>query len=100
MRRKGRTRAPTFRPSSPFPLEWLRPSCRMMIAGRERRGRAKRAAMAVSPVRFVKHRDEHRRNILQHVFRVRAIEERGVLPELVRYLVNNEAAAIRQRFIG
>src|SRR5436190_8357632 len=101
MRRKGRTRARTFRPSSPFPLEWRRPSCRMMIiACRERRRGADRAAMTVPPARLVKHGDEHRRNILKHVLRFRSIENGGVLPKLVRDLVNDKPSAVRQRFVG
>jgi hypothetical protein len=72
----------------------------MIIVGRERRGRSNRALVAVPSMHFVKHGDEHRRNILEDVLRFGAIENGGVLPELVRHLVNNELPAIGQRFIS
>ena len=42
----------------------------------------------------MKNGDEHRRNILQKIFRFRLVEKRGVLLQLVRHLINNEAAAV------
>ena len=49
--------------------------------------------MAIPPVHLVEDGDKHRRNILENVLRLSPIEKRGVLPELVRDLVNNESAA-------
>src|SRR2546423_15708304 len=100
MRRKARTPARTFRPSSLFPLEWPRPSCRIMIVGGERDRGANRALMAVSPLHFVEDGDEHRRNVLEHVLGFGAIENRSVLPQLVGHLINDKAPAVRQGFVG
>src|SRR4030081_702073 len=48
---------------------------------------------------FPENRDEHRRNILQNIFRFRFLEERGVLLQLVRHLINDETAAGRERLV-
>ena len=56
--------------------------------------------MAIPPVHLVEDGDKHRRNILEDVLGLGSIEKSGVLPELVGDLVNNESAAIGQRFIG
>src|SRR4051812_45865666 len=100
MRRKARTPARTFRPSSPFPLEWLPPSCPVMIIRRKRNRGAGRALVAIAPLGFVKNGDEHRRNILEDVLRFRAIENGSVLPQLVGHLINNELPAVREGFVG
>jgi hypothetical protein len=73
----------------------------MMIGGGEnRRGGAERTVMAIPPSYLMENSDKHRRNILEDVLRFGAIEERGVLPELVRDLVNDETATIGQGFVG
>ena len=56
--------------------------------------------MAVPSICFVEDGDEHRRNILEHVLRFRALEEGRVLTQFVGHLVDNEATAVRQGFIG
>ena len=71
----------------------------MIVDGEHRRG-AERTAMAIPPVHLVEDGDKHRRNILENVLGLGSIEKGGVLPELVGDLVNNESAAIGQRFIG
>ena len=40
----------------------------------------------------MKNRDEHRRDILQEIFRFGALENGGVLPQFVGDLVNDELA--------
>ena len=55
--------------------------------------------MAVPRLRFLKDGDEHRRNILQTIFRFGAIEKGGVLPEFICHLINDEGAARAQRLI-
>ena len=52
--------------------------------------------VTVQFLRLSKNRDEHGRNILQEVFRVRMLENRGVLLQLVSHLINDEAAVIGQ----
>ena len=42
--------------------------------------------------RFVKNRDEHRRDVLQEIFRFAMLEKRRVLLQFVGYLVNDESA--------
>src|SRR6187551_3227151 len=69
-----------------------------MVGGKGGRG-VEGTAMAVSPTHLVKDGDEHRRDILQNVFRLGAIEQGRVLPQLVRDLINNEAASVGQRFV-
>src|SRR4051812_26093885 len=66
----------------------------------ERRGRTKLALVAIPPARLVKYGDEHRRNILEHVFGFRPVENRGVLSKLVGHLIDDEPAAVRERFVS
>src|SRR5712691_4331117 len=84
----------TFRPSSLFPLGLPPPSCRPVRGKTAQfqvgRTAAKRACL-------FKYGDEHRRDILQEIFRVRALEKFGVLLQLVRHLINDETAAGRER---
>ena len=54
---------------------------------------AARMGVAIAHLRLLENRDEHRRNILQKVFRLGAIEKGGVLPQFVRHLINDESAA-------
>src|ERR1051326_3451648 len=49
--------------------------------------------------RFVKYGNEHRRDILQEIFRFPMFEKRGVLLQFVGDLINDETAARRQRVI-
>src|SRR5439155_7212757 len=43
--------------------------------------------------------DEHRRNVLQEIFGLRALENLGVLFKFVGDLINNETSAIGQRIV-
>ena len=55
--------------------------------------------MPVPPIQLMENRDEHRGDILEKILRLRAIEERGVLAQLVRDLIDDEMAALRERLI-
>lgn len=55
--------------------------------------------MPVPPVHLMEDRDEHRWNILEKILRFRAIEQRGVLAQFVRDLVDDEVATVRERLI-
>ena len=63
-------------------------------------GRRRDPGVTIARLRFLENRDEHRRNILQEILRLGAIEQGGVLPEFVRDLVDDEGAAIGQRIVG
>jgi hypothetical protein len=56
--------------------------------------------MAIPVVRFPEDGDEHRRNILQEILGFRVIEQAGMLPELIRDLINDESPAGRDRCMG
>src|ERR1041385_3646965 len=88
---------PTSRPSNPFPSACRRSSRRLMC----------RYAVPLWPgrlltvcARLLENGNEHRRNILQAILRFRVLEQRGVLSEFVRYLIDDEAAARRERVVG
>ena len=55
--------------------------------------------MPVPPIHFMENRDEHRGDILEKIFRFRAIENRRVLAQFVRDLINDEMAALRERVV-
>src|SRR5436309_15491964 len=55
---------------------------------------------AVPTVRFLENSDEHGRNVLQEIFGLRALENFGVLLQFVGDLINNEAAASRERLVS
>ena len=50
--------------------------------------------------RLVKNSDEHRRDVLQEVFRFAMLEKRRVLLQFVGYLVNDESAVRRESVMG
>jgi len=50
--------------------------------------------------RLVKNSDEHRRDVLQEVFRFAMLEKRRVLLQFVGYLVNDESSVRRESVIG
>ncbi len=54
---------------------------------------------AIAPIRFAKNSDEHRRNILQKIFRFRLVEKSSVLFQLIRHLINDETAARFERVV-
>src|ERR1051325_8437781 len=89
--------APTSRPSSPFPPGWLAPSCPAL---RGEPAQFQIGGPARHAVGFLKDGDEHGRDILQEIFGLHAVEQFGVLLQLVRDLVNDEAAAGRERVMS
>src|SRR5215471_6904733 len=83
--------AQSSRPLNPFRFGSVFPSCRTLCAdaGKARTALLGRASTALCRRYFVKHRDKHRRNILQKIFRFIALENGGVLPQLIGDLVDD-----------
>src|SRR6266576_2488681 len=101
MRRRARTRAPPSRPSSPSRGGSARRSCR--VSRRETLDPCRTWPYRISVTvyrSFAEFGDEHRRNVLQKVFRCRFIKNLGVLFQLVSHLVNEETAAWREGLVG
>src|SRR5512132_654475 len=102
-RRGEHPRARSSRPSNLFRFASVFRSCRTLCADageaqtafRLRRG----ASSALCRRYFVKHRDKHWRDILQKIFRFVALENCGVLPQLVGYLVNDKLAVRLKRIV-
>src|SRR6478672_1101785 len=102
-RRGKHPRARSSRPSNLFRFASLFVSCRTLCAdaGEARtalrlRGRA---SGALCRRYFVKHRDKHWRDILQKIFRFGALENGGVLPQLIGDLVNDKLAVRLKRIV-
>src|SRR2546422_11719105 len=93
MRHRERTPGRTSRPSSPFPCASRQPSCQTSRRKSLRPPLQGGAHTSIQHVRFLENRDEHRRNVLQKILGLRLIENRGVLFQLVRNLVDDETAA-------
>ena len=55
--------------------------------------------MPVPSVYLLENRDEHWWNVLEEILRFHAIEKRGVLSQFVCYLINDEAAAVREGLV-
>src|SRR5260370_7706497 len=55
---------------------------------------------AVPTVRFLENSDEHGRNVMKTIFGLRSFENSGVLLQFVRDLINDEAAASRERVMS
>src|SRR6476646_5719998 len=94
-RRGEHPRAQSSRPSNPFRFGSVFPSCRTLCAdaGEARTAfRFRYAASALCRRYFVKHGDKHRRDILQKIFRFVALENGGVLPQLIGDLVDDKLA--------
>src|SRR5215471_3851302 len=87
----------TFRPSNLFLSASASPSCRSIRADkcRPRRG----TATAILQLALLENSDEHRRNILQEIFRLGVLEKGGVLFQFVCHLINDETAAGRERIM-
>src|SRR6476469_3332279 len=102
-RRGAHPRARSSRPSNLFRFASVFPSCRTLCADageartafRLRRG----ASSALCGRCFVKHRDKHWRDILQKIFRFGALENGGVLPQLIGDLVNDKLAVRLKRIV-
>src|SRR6266513_2747557 len=95
--------ARSSRPSNLFRFASVFPSCRTLSANA---GEARtafrlrgRASAALCGRYFVKYRDKHRRDILQKIFRFVALENGGVLPQLIGDLVNDKLAVRLKRIV-
>src|SRR6478736_5773915 len=102
-RRGEHSRARSSRPSNLFRFASVFPSCRTLCAyaGEARTAfrLSRRASTALCRRYFVKHRDKHWRDILQKIFRFVALENGGVLPQLIGDLVNDKLAVRLKRII-
>src|SRR6516225_5641499 len=101
-RRGEHPRARSSRPSNLFRFASVFPSCRTLCgeAGEARTAfRLCGASSALCRRYFVKHRDKHWRDILQKIFRFVALENGGVLLQLIRDLVNNKFPIRLQRIV-
>src|SRR5262245_41952043 len=101
-RRGEHPRARSSRPSNPFRFGSVFLSCRTLCAdaGEARTAfRFRYAATVLCRRYFVKHGDKHRRDILQKIFRFVALENGGVLPQLIGDLVADELTFRLKRII-
>src|SRR5215211_30817 len=102
-RRGERPWARSSRPSSLFRFASVFPSCRTLCANageaRTAFGLRWRTSTALCGRHFVKYRDKHWRDILQKIFRFIALENGGVLPQLIGDLVNDELAVRFERIV-
>src|SRR6516162_8153398 len=91
-RRGEHPRAQSSRPSNLFRFASVFPSCRTLCAdaGEARTAFRRGASSALGGRYFMKYRDKHWRDILQEIFRFVALENGGVLPQLVSDLVNDK----------
>src|SRR6267143_1950001 len=94
-------RARSSRPSNLFRFASVFPSCRTLCAdaGEARTALRRRAYTALCERYFVKYRDKHWRDILQKIFRFVALENGGVLPQLIGDLVNDKLAVRLKRIV-
>src|SRR4030095_5495329 len=101
MRRGEHTRARSSRPSNLFRCASVFPSCRTLCtdAGQARTAFLRRASTALCRRYFVKHRNKHWRDILQEIFRFVALENGGVLPQLIGDLVDDELTFWLKRIV-
>src|SRR5437879_4441681 len=99
MRHKGRMPGLTSHPSSPFQYDSRQPSCQASWRKSLRPLLHGGPHTSIQHICFPKNRDEHRRNVLQKIFRLRLIENGGVLFQLVRNLVDDEAAVRSEGFM-
>src|SRR5215472_12895862 len=92
-RRGEHPRAQSSRPSNPFRFGSVFLSCRTLCAdagGARTAFRFRYPTTVLCRRYFVKHGDKHRRDILQKIFRFVALENSGVLPQLIGDLVDDE----------
>src|SRR6478735_2684707 len=94
-------RAQSSRPSNLFRFASVFPSCRTLCAdaGEARTAFRRRASSALCRRCFVKHRDKHRWDILQKIFRFGALANGGVLPQCIGDLVNDKLAVRLKRIV-
>src|SRR4029453_18442933 len=100
-RRGEPPRARSSRPSNLFRFASVFPSCRTLCAdaGEARTALRRGASSALCRRYFVKYRDKHWRDILQKIFRFVALENGGVLPQLIGNLVNDKLAVRLKRIV-
>src|SRR5262245_16011188 len=99
-RRGEHPRARSSRPSNLFRFESVFLSCRTLCADAGEAGTAFRLRRGASAARyFVKYRNKHWRDILQKIFRFVALEDSGVLSQLIGDLVNDKLAFRFQRIV-
>src|SRR5436309_15887969 len=95
--------ARSSRPSYLFRFASVFPSCRTLCANageaRTAFGLRGRASTALCGRYFVKYRDKHWRDILQKIFRFVALENGGVLPQLIGDLINDKLAVRLKRVV-
>src|SRR4030095_16806622 len=100
-RRGEHPRARSSRPSNLFRFASVFPSCRTLCAaaGEARTAFRRHASAAMCRRYFVKYRDKHWRDILQKIFRFVALENGGMLPQLVGDLVNDKLSVRPKRLV-
>src|SRR6266850_167460 len=100
-RRGEHPRARSSRPSNLFRFASVFASCRTLCAdaGEARTALRRRAYTAMCRRYFVKYRDKHWRDILQKIFRFVALENGGVLPQLIGDLVNDKLTVRLKRIV-
>src|SRR5262245_57370697 len=100
MRRGEHPRARSSGPSNLFRFASVFPSCRTLCADAGEARTAFRLRRGASDARyFMKYRDKHWRDILQKIFRFVALENGGVLPQLIGDLVNDKPAVRLKRIV-
>src|SRR6476620_3266340 len=103
-RRGEHARAQSSRPSNLFRFASIFPSCRTLCADAGEARPAfrlrRRPSSALCGRCFMKHRNKHRWDILQEIFRFVALENGGVLPQLIGDLVNNKLTISLKRVIS
>src|SRR6187401_2077812 len=103
-RRGEHARAQSSRPSNLFRFASIFPSCRTLCAdtgaARPAIGLRRRPSSALCGRCFVEHRDKHWRDILQEIFRFVALENGGVLPQLIGDLVNDKLTISLKRIVS
>src|SRR5215831_3282928 len=101
-RRGGHPRVRSSRPSNLFRFASVSQSCRTLCAdaGEARTAFRRHASAAMCRRCFVKYRDKHWRDILQKIFRFVALENGGVLSQLIGNLVNDKFSVRLKRIVS
>src|SRR5437667_3583392 len=103
MRHGAHSPEATSRPSNPFRCASACLSCGTVYSNANQSRHTFRlrgaSAAAMWRWRFVKNSNEHRRDVLQEIFRFAMLEKRRVLLQFVGDLVNDENAVRRERIV-
>src|SRR6476646_2642615 len=103
-RRGEHARAQSSRPSNLFRFASIFPSCRTLCADAGEARPAfrlrRRASSALCGRCFINHRNNDPWDILQEIFRFVALENGGVLPQLIGDLVNDKLTISLKRIIS